>query len=113
RPVRGLVRLVVLPTVSPWATFYRASGAFLAAMVLFLAAGAAAETTNTLSDAEIQGRQLAQQLCDARPAENYTNTGVLKIRNGSGKTVEIPIGCRITITDKNWQSVYNIHKLFG
>jgi hypothetical protein len=41
RPCRGLFRFVVLPTVSPWATFCRASGAFLAAMLLFLAEGAA------------------------------------------------------------------------
>jgi hypothetical protein len=85
----------------------------LAALVLFFAVGAAAETTNTLSDAEIQGRNLAQQLVEQHPVQNFKNTGVLKIRDGSGKTVEIPIGFRITVTETNWQCVYNIHKIFG
>jgi hypothetical protein len=105
RPIRGLLRFVVLPTVSPWATFYRASGAFLAAMVLFLAVGAPAET-NTLSDAEIQGRQLAQQLSDSPPAENSTNTGFLKIRDARGKHIEIPVMFAVIITETNWASVF-------
>jgi len=118
RPCRGLVRLVLLPTVSPWAIFFRASGAVatqfaVAAIILFFAVGAMAQTTNVLSDAEIQGRQLAQQLCEMRPAENSTNMGVLEIRDSNNKTVEIPIGFRTVITKTNWQCVYNIHKLFG
>jgi hypothetical protein len=92
--------------------FLRGGGA-LAALVLFFAVGAAAETTNTLSDAEIQGRNLAQQLVEQHPVQNSKNTGVLKIRDGSGKMVEIPIGFRVTVTETNWQCVYNIHKLFG
>ena len=59
--------------------------------VLFFAVRATAAATNDLSDAEIQGRQLAQQLCEAQPAENFTNTGVLQIRDGKGKTSKIPI----------------------
>jgi YD repeat-containing protein len=105
RPCRGLVRLVLLPTVSPWATFLRASGA-LAAMILFFAVGARAETTNDLSDAEIQGRQLAQKLCDAQPTENFTNTGVLQIRDANGKHIEIPIQFEISVTESNWQADY-------
>jgi hypothetical protein len=105
RPIRGLVRLVFLPTVSPWTTCLRASGA-LAVMILFFAVGARAETTNDLSDAEIQGRQLAQQLCDARPAENFTNTGVLQIRDANGKHIEIPIQFEISVTESNWQAEY-------
>ncbi len=114
RPCRGLLRFVILPMVSPWATFYRASGAF-AALVLFFTVGATAETTNTLSDAEIQGRQLAQRLCDARPAENLTNTGVLQIRYGNGKHFEVPIVCRAVVTISvansniiipDWQTFY-------
>ena len=68
------------------------------------AAGALAATTNDLSDAEIQGRQLAQQLCEARPAESFTNTGVLKIRDGKGGRSEIPVKCEIIVTATNWQS---------
>ena len=46
----------------------------LIAVILFLAVGAMAQTTNDLSDAEIQGRNLAQQLCRAHPVENFNNT---------------------------------------
>ena len=52
-------------------------------MVLLLAFGATAKTTNDLSDAEIQGRQLAQQILEQQPTENFTNTGVLKIRDAT------------------------------
>jgi hypothetical protein len=108
RPYRGLFRFVILPTVAPWATFGRASGAFLAAMILFCVAGAAAETTNTLSDAEIQGRQMAQQLCESRPAENFTNTGVLQIRAGNGNHTNFPFHGQVTITEQGWQNFYYV-----
>lgn len=61
--------------------------------------------TNALSDAEIQGRQLAQQLCDARPAENITNTGVLDIRYG-GKRFDYQIKCLTIVTATNWSSIF-------
>jgi hypothetical protein len=83
----------------------------LATMVLLFAVGAAAETTNTLSDVEIQGRQLARQLCDARPSENLTNAGVLKIRDNRDKTIEILTTVEVTIAETNWQSRYYIHKI--
>ncbi len=70
----------------------------LAAMILFLAAGAAAATTNALSDAEIQGRALAQEILSQRPVENTINTGILQIRDGSGNHSEVPIVCRTVVT---------------
>lgn len=85
-----------------------ASARLIAALVLFLAVGARAETTNTLSGAEIQGRKLARQLCDARPAENFTNTGVLNIRNANGIKSEIPIRIGTVVTATNWSSTYEL-----
>jgi YD repeat-containing protein len=105
RPIWGLVRLVFLPTVSPWATFFRASGA-LATMILFFAVGARAETTNTLSDAEIHGRNLARQLADVKPTENFTNAGTLKIKDAKGKNSEILIKFLVVIKATNWLSIY-------
>ena len=66
-----------------------------------------AETTNTLSDAEIQGRQLAQQLCEAS-MENATNTGVLKIRNAKGMTTTVPVKFETIVTKTNWLNIYEI-----
>jgi hypothetical protein len=76
----------------------------LVTLILFLAMSATAETTNTLSDAEIQGRQLAQQLCDARPADNVA--GFLKIRDAKGKHTEIPVRFAVIITETNWVSIF-------
>jgi hypothetical protein len=81
----------------------------LPAAVLFFTFAAAAQATNTLSDAEIKGRQLARQILDRlaeTPAENSTHTGVLKIRDTKGKTSEIPIHCDIVVTATNWSTVY-------
>jgi len=77
----------------------------LAGTFLLIAASTKAETTNGLSDAEIQGRQLAQQLCEVS-VENSTNTGVLKIRNAKGHRTEVPVKCTITVTATNWSSRY-------
>lgn len=70
-----------------------------------------AQTTNALSDAEIQGRQLAWKLLDQRPTENFTNSGILKTRDSKGKTVEVPTTFEITVTKTNWQATYSIHKI--
>ncbi|MEJ0088639.1 MAG: outer membrane lipoprotein-sorting protein [Limisphaerales bacterium] len=84
-------------------------------MILFYAFGAMAEKTNALSDAEIQGHSLAQEILSRRPAENSTNTGILHIRDGSGSRSEIPIICRIVVSISNantyliipdWQTFY-------
>jgi hypothetical protein len=83
---------------------------FLAAMIFF-AVGAIAETTNDLSDAEIQGRDLARHILEQAPATNSTQTGVLKIRDGKGKTSEIPISFDVSVTETNWQSNYSIRKI--
>jgi hypothetical protein len=89
-----------------WTDFRPATGA-LAALVCFLAVGAAAETTNTLSDAEIQGRQLARQICSARPSEYFfTNTGILKIQDGKGIKYEFTLKCITKTQGIDWESSY-------
>jgi hypothetical protein len=60
---------------------------------------------------EIQGRQLAQKLLDQQPTENFTNPGVLKIRDSKGNTIEIPTTFEVTVTKSNWQATYSIHKI--
>jgi hypothetical protein len=79
----------------------------VAAIILFFALGAMAQTTNGLSDAEIQGRKLAQQLCDARPAENFTNTGVLQVRVGSGKRLESSLVVKTMANSNSWEILYS------
>jgi len=86
------------PPLFRWAT--------MTAMILLAAFGATAQTTNTLSDAEIHGRQLAQQLLEQRPATNFTQTGVLTIRDAKGTRMEIPMTCEIIVTPTNWLNRY-------
>jgi len=89
--------------------FWRRGSAALpvsAATLLLVGFGAKAENTNVLSEAEIQGHQLAQQLCGGRPLGDSTNTGVLKIRNAKGERSGIPVKCEVIVTATNWQSRY-------
>jgi hypothetical protein len=112
RPCRGLSRLFFLPTVKPWATFLRASGA-LVAMILFLAVGARAETTNDLSDAEIQGRQLAQKLLEQRPTTNFIQIGILNIRNVKGVVTNLSFKSEITVYAEHWDNHYVVSLIGG
>ena len=73
--------------------------------------GPAATATNDLSEAVIQGRQLARQLCEAQPAENFTNSGVLTIQDAKGRNSEIPVNCEVIVTPTNWQSIYDIRRI--
>jgi hypothetical protein len=76
------------------------------AAIWFFAVGAMAATTNELSEAEIQGWDLVRQLREQQPAENSTNTGVLKIRDGKGRRSEVPVKCEARVTAANWASRY-------
>lgn len=74
-----------------------------------------AQTTNGLSNAEIQGRALAREIISRRPTENTINKGMLQIRDGNGNRSEVPIICRNVVTISvantnvmipNWQTLY-------
>jgi hypothetical protein len=132
RPCRGLFCLVILPTVAPWATFYRASGVVFA-LILFFSVGAAAQTTNTLSngdnstnqvpllgnvpvfhltrsqplsDAEIQGRNLVRQILEQRPTTNSSFTGILSVRDATGNRTNYSFTCEVIVQATNWTSKY-------
>jgi hypothetical protein len=79
---------------------------FAVSWMLLTVANTRAATTNSLSVAAFQGRQLALQLCEARPTESFTNTGILQIRQANRKTVKIPVRFEATVTETNWMSIY-------
>jgi len=54
------------------------------------------------------GRQLVAQLLAQRPAQNYTNHGVLHIKGAGGYRAEAELGLAITLTDTNWSTTYTI-----
>ena len=78
----------------------------LIATILFFAVGAMAQTTNDLSDMEIQGRRLAQQLLEQGPGTNFVQNGVLNIRAGKGKHSEIPLRFQTTVNGTVWQTIF-------
>ena len=85
--------------------------------VLLITFGARAQSTNELSKAEIQGRQLTQEILSQRPAENTVNKGIMQIRDVSGHRSEVPIVCTTFVTISvagtniiipDWQTVYQV-----
>jgi len=68
--------------------------------------GVTAATANGLSDAEIQGRSLAQQLLAQGPATNFVQTGVINIRVSRGKRLEIPFRLQTLINKTDWREIY-------
>ena len=65
-----------------------------------------AESTNSLSDAEIQGRALAQKILAQWPSENSTNSGIVEIRGENGRRTELPFMCTTMVSESNWQNRY-------
>lgn len=64
---------------------------FLALAFIFLIAfGVRAQTANELSKAEIEGRQLTREILEQAPTTNFSQTGVLTIKNSKG-TTNVPV----------------------
>jgi hypothetical protein len=83
----------------------------LVAAVLLLATAvvAPAQDTNTLPDAEIHGHDLAQKILQQWPAENSTNTGLMRIKAGNGKRLSLPLTCIVTVNGPDsWLSRYEV-----
>jgi len=76
------------------------------AAACLLVVNAATAATNELSNTEIEGRDLARQLCELRPAGNVTNTGILKIRRGDGMRTGMSVEFRTIVTATNWLTFY-------
>jgi Outer membrane lipoprotein-sorting protein len=76
------------------------------AVILFLGFAAAAQTTNGLPPAEIEGRQLAAEILSVTPVTNLIQNGTLKIRNPEG-TTSVPITFLTTVkTSSSWDVEY-------
>jgi hypothetical protein len=75
---------------------------------LFLSAASAlhAVITNDAVTAELEGRELAQQLRELRPAQSFTNSGTLKLRGAKSRRMDIPVEIQTMVTETNWQTGY-------
>jgi hypothetical protein len=81
----------------------------LTAAFMLFSAFANAQTTNGLSEAEIKGRELARQLCEAKPETNFTQSGILNIRYSNKSTTNIPVSFKIYIWEHDpakWTAAY-------
>lgn len=67
---------------------------------------AANEATNNFLEAEIEGRNLVQQLLAQRQTGSFTNTGVLKIRDQNGKRAETSVIFKVQATPTNVIGTY-------
>jgi hypothetical protein len=68
-----------------------------------------AQTTNGLSVAEVEGRQLAQEILQQNPTGDLTNTGILEIRSAQGERTKIPLRFQIVVNEYDapvWSSIY-------
>jgi hypothetical protein len=57
-------------------------------------------------EAAKQGRTLVEEILAQRPAQNFTNSGVLKIRDAQRKRKEVSVKFELFLTTTNWQSLY-------
>lgn len=88
------------------------------ALLLSVASALHAVITNDAATAGIEGRALAQQLRELRPAQNLTNSATLKLRGSKARRAEIPVQIGTFLTETNWQTIYgaestNEMTLFG
>lgn len=57
-------------------------------------------------EAAKQGRELVMEILAQSPAQNYTNTGVLKIRDADGNRTNVPVKCTVYVTAADWETEY-------
>jgi Outer membrane lipoprotein-sorting protein len=77
------------------------------ASVLFFAFAAAAQTTNSLSDAEVKGQQLAQEILQENPTTNFSQAGTLIIKSSKGLTTSTDISLNTELFDGGWATIYH------
>jgi hypothetical protein len=58
------------------------------------------------AEAALKGRALAADMIAQRPAQNFTNTGVLKIRDSKRRWTEMPMRITTLAGGTNWSVVY-------
>ena len=82
-------------------------------LLAYAAASARATTTNDPALADIEGLQLARQLCDLRPAQSFTNSSTLKIRGGKARRADVPLTIFTLVTETNWVASYHSTRTNG
>lgn len=84
----------------------KAHRAWLGVSLLLVTVSVRAVTTNDPVTAEREGRELAEKLRNARPAQNFTNSGTLFIRASRKQRSTLHFTSRVIVTETNWTSFY-------
>jgi hypothetical protein len=71
-----------------------------------LLATSSVAVTNDAITAEAEGRELARQLRELKPAESSSLTGLLKIFPSRNRRIQVPVEFRTVVTATNWQITY-------
>jgi hypothetical protein len=74
--------------------------------LFFFAFAATAQTTNGLSDAEIKGQQLTQELVQQNPDTNFSQAGTLKVKSSKGQITNIEISLNTQVISGGWAAIY-------
>jgi hypothetical protein len=84
------------------------TGAILLMATLAMAAPERVAPPKALDPVEAakQGRELVEDILAQRPEKNFTNTGVLRMRDSQDHRIEVPVESEIVVTTTNWISIY-------
>lgn len=59
-------------------------------------------------EASKQGRELAAEILAQKPAQDFANVGLLKLRNSQGARKALPLRFQTRITPTNWTTSYQV-----
>ena len=78
---------------------------------LLLVCRASGEDTNQLSDAEIQGRMLAQNILAQMPLQNYSNSATLRVRPNRGVWTNYLVTSKAVVGRSQWKNIFTSNVL--
>ena len=90
------------PRLKDWFSLGRSAAALF---ILLFRATAIAEEPGLPRQRE-EGTRLASELCSRKPAENLTNSGVLRLRDARGRRRELPVSIVTLVDAQRWQVRY-------
>ena len=107
----AMSRSFSFPSPFPILNFLRQAGRAAAAALCLAAMPSAAgpesiQTAAGLTGDQIAGRALVEKILARWPAQNFTNTGTLQIRDGSGHRSSVAVACETQVTGTNWLNRY-------
>jgi hypothetical protein len=87
--------------------FLRGGGLILGAWLVMAAADPVSQPKPfSPAEAAQKGRELVAEILARRPAQSFTNTGTMRIRDGKGRRTEFPVEAIVLDLDGTWEAHY-------